>query len=519
MQNKAKQSYGTHLHMINWSGYLCSLDSVYHFLGEFFWISAVLILLFYIVLPKTLSKGKYSQVVDVQKLAITSTVLTLILFLNGFRVIGDTSANLTSALFKTDTLVMGVKSITLLALVLVLILWKDYKMNEKVKTNNLGEILIILLGSIGVIFLAAGNDLLGIYLAMELQALSFYSLAAMNREEEASTEAGLKYFVLGALASGIYLFGASLIYGNTGLTNIDSLREIAVFNGDNTAFWMGTLFILIALVFKVGGAPFHMWLPDVYQGSPTIITAFFAIVPKLSILALIFNMLGLDPHNLFLGNFFTVCALLSMIVGAFGALNQSLIKRLFAYSAISHIGYVLICFVAGVQTQASAALILYMIVYMTTSLNLFTIILSLRKQLNFKPLTYIIELFALSRAQPILTITLAFLLFSLAGVPPLAGFFAKWYVFSAAVQNELYLLAIVGILTSVIASVYYLKVISQMYMDSNSTQLLLEILSPVQKVAFSKSILLGATLYFILFALVIPTPLLLIAQDITTSLF
>jgi len=463
-----------------------------------------------------------------------------------------------NGLIKVDSMICLIKFICILGCLLVIWISKEYYAQENLATVRsagwwaegppVGHNILILLALLGIILLVSSNDLLAMYLAMELQSLSFYTLATLKRDDESSTEAGLKYFILGSLSSGIFLFGVSLIYGLTGLTNFDSLNLFIFGIGTEgqqytTGLLIGIIFIGIALLFKLAAAPFHMWAPDVYQGSPTSITALFAIVPKLAILGILIRLY----LNTFLGlmiqwqPLIIFCSIASMIIGSFGALNQSLIKRLLAYSAISHIGYVLIAFASGTHTSLQALLI-YMTIYMIMSIQSFTVLLSLRKKLNGKSINYLIEFVSISRSQPVLAITFAISLLSLAGIPPLAGFFSKWLVFSSAIQSHFYLLAIIGVLTSVLASVYYLRIIINIYArfplsgnvytavntDSNrlnpagavfNLNVLFDALNPYLIIDRPKSLILGWTTFFILFILFFPTPLLLICHEVAIHFY
>ena len=526
--------------------YIISPYNLFIFLPELWLTTTVLILLVYVVLPKTRKIGQWAQIQDTDNLSVGILGITLILILNQLNLCLNENMVLYSynGLIKVDSMICLIKFICILGGLLVIWISKEYYAQEKLATA--GQNIIILLAILGIVLLVSSNDLLAMYLAMELQSLAFYTLATLKRDDESSTEAGLKYFILGSLSSGIFLFGVSLIYGLTGLTNFDSLNLFVFGLGtemgsqDSTiGLLIGIIFIGIALLFKLAAAPFHMWAPDVYQGSPTPITALFAIVPKLAILGILIRLyldtfLGLmiqwQPLIIF-------CSIASMIIGSFGALNQSLIKRLLAYSAISHIGYVLIAFASGTHTSLQALLI-YMTIYMIMSIQSFTVLLSLRKKLNGKSINYLIEFVSLSRSQPVLAITFAISLLSLAGIPPLAGFFSKWLVFSAAIQSHFYLLAIIGVLTSVLASVYYLRIIINIYArfplsglvaEQNSRtnpsgavfnlNVLFDALNPYLIIDRPKSLILGWTTFFILFILFFPTPLLLVCHEVAIHFY
>ena len=535
--------------------YIITPYNLFIFLPELWLTTTVLILLVYVVLPKTKKLGQWAQIQDSDNLSVGILGITLILILNQISYSNSITIYSYNGLIKIDSMICFIKFICILGGLLVIWISKEYYAQENLATT--GHNIIILLALLGVILLVSSNDLLAMYLAMELQSLSFYTLATLKRDDESSTEAGLKYFILGSLSSGIFLFGVSLIYGLTGLTNFDSLNLFifGIGNDDqspSTGLLIGIIFIGIALLFKLAAAPFHMWAPDVYQGSPTSITALFAIVPKLAIFGILIRLY----LNTFLGlmiqwqPLIIFCSIASMIVGSFGALNQSLIKRLLAYSAISHIGYVLIALASGTHVSLQALLI-YMTIYMIMSIQSFTVLLSLRKKLNSKNINYLIEFVSLSRSQPVLAATFAISLLSLAGIPPLAGFFSKWLVFSAAIQSHFYILAILGVLTSVLASVYYLRLIINIYarfntqwnLEIGSTSLsktdaitnktdrlnsagcifalnvLFDTLNPYLIIDRPKSLILGWTTFFILFILFFPTPLLLICHEVALNFY
>lgn len=526
--------------------YILNSENLFVFIPELWLTTTVLILLVYVVIPKTRNLGIFTQIRDQDLLSIGVLIITSILLINQLNICINNNIILFSynGYLKIDSITCLIKVICILGGLIVIWISQEYYAQEKLIA--LGHSIVILLAILGIILLVSSNDLLSIYLAMELQSLSFYTLATLKREDEASAEAGLKYFILGALSSGIFLFGASLIYGLTGLTNLESLNLYIFGIGSQnliveTGLMIGIIFVGIALLFKIAAAPFHMWAPDVYQGSPTTITALFAIVPKIAILGVLIKLY----LNTFLGviiqwqPLIIFCAIISMIIGSFGALNQSILKRLFAYSAISHIGYVLIALACGTHISIQALLV-YMIIYMIMSIQSFSILLSFRKKLNGKVNDYLIELVGLSRSQPILAITFTISLLSLAGIPPLAGFFSKWLVFSAAIQSHFYLLAILGVLTSVLASAYYLRIILLLYARYQDTwkfktqdlsnrlnqpgsyfniNVLMDVLNPLFILDRSKSIILGVTSFLILLLLFFPNPLLLITHQVALLFF
>ncbi|MEL6359575.1 MAG: NADH-quinone oxidoreductase subunit NuoN [Pseudomonadota bacterium] len=319
--------------------------------------------------------------------------------------------------------------------------------------------ILILLASFGMALMVSANDLIALYMSVEMQSLALYILAAFNRESRRSTEAGLKYFVLGALSSGLLLYGASLVYGFSGSTSfVEIARVAAATEGANVGLVVGLVFLVAGLAFKVSAAPFHMWTPDVYEGAPTPVTAFFAAAPKLAAMALFARALVspfLDVHDQW-QPVIAMIAVASMAIGSFSAIVQSNIKRLMAYSSIGHMGFALVGLAAGTKQGVSAVLI-YMAIYLVMTIGTFACILLMRRRGG--QTESLDDLSGLSESQPGLAILFTVLFFSLAGVPPTGGFFGKLFVFNAAVQADLIWLAVVGVLLSAIAAYYYLRVI------------------------------------------------------------
>jgi NADH-quinone oxidoreductase subunit N len=325
---------------------------------------------------------------------------------------------------------------------------------------------LILLSAAGMGMMISANDLIALYLGLELQSLALYVVAAFRRDSVRSSEAGLKYFVLGALSSGMLLYGASLVYGFTGSTSFEVIAAVAQGKAaaDNIGLIFGLVFLLVGLAFKVSAVPFHMWTPDVYEGSPTPITAFFAAAPKAAAMALLLRIvLGAFPGALAQWQQIIVfIALASMLLGAFAAIGQSNIKRLMAYSSIANIGFALVGLAAGTPEGVQGVLV-YMAIYVVMTLGAFACILSMRR--GGRAVEEISELAGLAQNNLAMAFVLAMLLFSLAGIPFLAGFFAKLYVFLAAVKADLWLLAIVGVLASVVGAYYYLRIVKIMFFD------------------------------------------------------
>ena len=359
-----------------------------------------------------------------------------------------------------DRLSIFMKVLTLLFCFFVLLSSKDY-----IKSNNIDKIeypIIILASTLGMILMISSYDLIVFYLGLELQSLCLYILASFKRDDERSTEAGLKYFVLSALASGLLLYGCSLIYGFTGSTNFEIIS--ANLNEANTGAVFGIVFIIVGLAFKVSAVPFHMWTPDVYEGSPTSVTSFFALVPKIAAISVFIRFMYVPFVNV-ISQWQTIIIFLSiasMILGAVAAIGQSNIKRLMAYSSIGHMGYAL----AGIAVGTNAGIqstIIYLTIYLVMNLGAFGCIFMMKRENIFYE--NINDLSGLSKNHPMLALSFLIILFSLAGIPPLAGFFAKFYVFMAVIEVKMYALAIIGLVTTVISAFYYLRIIKVIYFD------------------------------------------------------
>ena len=324
--------------------------------------------------------------------------------------------------------------------------------------------IIILLSILGMFFMVSSNDLILFYLGLELQSLALYILASIDRDNLRSTESGIKYFVLSALSSGLLLYGCSLLYGFTGSTNFEYIAS--QLDTENTGAVFAMVFILVGLAFKVSAVPFHMWTPDVYEGAPTSITSYFAVVPKVAGLALLIKFMFIPFSNILLEwqTIIIFISIASMILGAVAAMIQKNLKRLLAYSSIGHIGYAL----AGVATGAISgyeSAIVYISIYVIMNIGAFSCLYLLKKDGEYKE--NISDLSGISKKHPLLAISLLIILFSLAGVPPLGGFFAKFYVFVAVLENKMYALAIIGLLTTVMSAFYYLKIIKIMYFEDS----------------------------------------------------
>ena len=352
------------------------------------------------------------------------------------------------------------KIITLIAGFLVLVISSSYL--KTFKLLNIEYPILILSSILGMMIMISSNDLIVFYMGLELQSLGLYVLATFNRDQLKSSEAGLKYFVLSALSSGLLLYGCSLIYGFSGTTNFDLISN--ELNTNDYALTFGIVFILVGLAFKISAVPFHMWAPDVYEGSPTTVTLFFTMVPKIAALTVFIRFLYVPFLNLLeqWQMIIIFLSIASMLFGAVAAIGQTNIKRLIAYSSIGHIGYTL----AGLATASNEGIqssIIYISIYIVMNLALFSCLLMLkRKDQYYEDLD---DLSGLSKNHPLLSICLLIILFSLAGIPPLAGFFAKFYIFKSVLEQSMYFLAIVGLLSTVVAAFYYLRIIKIIYFD------------------------------------------------------
>jgi NADH-quinone oxidoreductase subunit N len=323
---------------------------------------------------------------------------------------------------------------------------------------------LALLSTLGMMVMVSTNDLMSLYVGLELQSLSIYVMAAIKRDDSRATEAGLKYFVLGALSSGMLLYGASLIYGFTGHTNLQEIVVAISNEGRSVGLIFGVVFLLAGVAFKISAVPFHMWTPDVYEGAPTPVTAFMAMAPKVAAMTLMVRLVmdSFAPITQDWQQIVIFLSIASMVLAAFAAIGQNSIKRLVAYSSIGHVGFALVGLSSGTQVGVEGVAV-YMAIYVGMSVALFACILSLRTSNGY--VETIEDLAGASRTRPFVAAIMAIVMFSLIGLPPLAGFFAKWQVFLAAIEANLYVLAVIGMLASAISAFYYLRVVKVMYFD------------------------------------------------------
>lgn len=474
---------------------------------EIFCVSSILILLVYGVVYSTSSELKYPILSrNISWLSILTLGITAMLVFNhNFE---DTTIFRNTLI--VDNFTQFIKIIVLLSAAASLLISMDYLRQRQI--NSFEFSVLISLATLGMLLMVSSYDLIAMYLAIEFQSLCLYVLAALKRNSEFSTEAGLKYFILGAFSSGILLFGASLIYGFTGMTNFEDLAKLFTGLGytdtiQSGGVLVGLLFVAVGLLFKIYAVPFHVWVPDVYEGSPTIVTAFFATTPSIAVLAL-FLRLFMSTFYDFLDYWQQIlifCSLASMIVATFAALSQKKLKRLLAYSAIGHAGYLLIGFAAG-TADGVQALLLYSIIYIIMSLGMFTFILATREAFTQTQIKYITDLNVLFKTNPILALSVALMLFSLAGIPPLAGFISKLYIFFAAVKVSMYFIVLIGIITSVIGSVYYLRIIQIMYFEKPKALVTYEQMDKI------KSVILGICNFFLVFFIFYPSPLMILTH-------
>ena len=362
--------------------------------------------------------------------------------------------------FIYDKFSIFAKVLILVATFFVLLISKKYLID--IRNNKFEYPIIVLLSILGMFIMVSSNDLILFYLGLELQSLALYVLASFDRDNIKSSESGVKYFILSALSSGLLLYGCSLIYGFTGSTNFE---QIAIATTEfNTGIIFGMVFILVGLAFKIAAVPFHMWTPDVYQGAPTAVTTFFSVVPKVAGVV-IFIKFMYSPFREMLNEWqyiLVFMSIASMILGAVAAIGQTNIKRLMAYSSIGHIGYAIAGIASGTENGFKSTLV-YISIYVVMNIGAFACILLMKR--GGKYVEDIEELSGISKNHPLISLGLMIILFSLAGIPPLAGFFAKFYIFMAVIESEMYSLAIIGLVTTVVSSFYYIRIIKVMYFD------------------------------------------------------
>jgi len=391
-------------------------------------------------------------------LSVLTLIISLGLIIN---FLTDQETYLFNNSYKIDQLSIFMKIITIISGIFVFVSSYNYTKLEKI--YNIEYSILILCSILGMLVMISSYDLMVFYIGLELQSLSLYVLAAYNTNKIQSSEAGLKYFVLSALSSGILLYGCSLIYGFSGSTNFELISENILSSENRNVF--GLVFILVGLSFKISAVPFHMWAPDVYEGSPTSVTLFFAVVPKVAALTVFIRFLYVPFIDLInqWQMIIIFLSLASMLFGAIAAIGQKNLKRLIAYSSIGHMGYALAGLAVGTNLGIQNSII-YICIYLIMNLGVFCCLFTMKRNNQF--FDNLEDLSGLSKNHPIISLSLLILLFSLAGIPPLAGFFAKFYIFISVIEQSMYFLAIVGLISTVISAFYYLKIIKIIYFDS-----------------------------------------------------
>lgn len=434
-------------------------------------------------------------------LALLAAAFVAVLMLPGERI------ETMNGSFVIDGFAKFMKSLTLVASAGGVILSMDYMRREGIYRFEYP--ILIVLSTLGMLMVISANDLIALYLGLELLSLSSYVIAAFDRDNVRSTEAGLKYFVLGSLSSGMLLYGASLVYGFTGNVSFPAIASILQGQVGIGAI-IGIVFVASGIAFKISAVPFHMWTPDVYEGSPTPVTAFFAAAPKMAGMAMATRVF-MDAFPNIVGQWQQIIVFISiasMALGSFAAIGQRNLKRLMAYSSIGNVGYALIGLATG-TVEGIQGVIVYMAIYLAMTLGTFAVILSLRRgKVMFDKVE---DLSGLARTHPALAFCLAMMMFSLAGIPPLAGFFAKFAVFNAAINAHLVTLAIIGVVTSVVGAYYYLRIVKVMYFDEPGAAY------DAQPIGV-KLVLALSSIFVVLFGIV-PAPLVAAAGAAARSLF
>ena len=475
-------------------------------LPEIFLAAAALGLLLLGVFQRAADRADQARAAHMASgLSVIVLVLTLLLVLT----VSGERLETFGGMFISDGFATFFKVLVLIASALCILIAGDFL--DLQQLHRFEYPVLVLLATLGMLMMISAGDLVALYLGLELQSLALYVLAAFQRDDTRATEAGLKYFVLGAVASGMLLYGCSLIYGFTGTT--DFARLAHAFEGGHASMGVvvGLVFVMAGLAFKVSAVPFHMWTPDVYEGAPTPVTAFFAAAPKLAAVALFVRVM-VGPFGDLAQHWQQIVVLISMasmVLGAFAAIQQTNIKRLMAYSSIGHVGYALIGLAVGTRTGIGGVMI-YMAIYVIMNIGTFACILGMKR--GGRMVERIDDLAGLSKTHPWMAAALTLFMFSMAGIPPLAGFFGKLFIFLAAIDGELYTLAIVGVLSSVVSAFYYLRIVKIMYFD--------EAAEPLDRVIGRTLglVLLGTGLVILLF-FVYPAPLTTGADLAAATLF
>ena len=407
------------------------------------------------VLYGAIQGERSTRTLEIAALALLALALVLVLR-------GEGKVVTFNGAFVADGFGRFMKVLTLVGAAAAIVLSADFLRRDGAMRFEFP--ILVVLATIGMMMMISASDLIGLYVGLELQSLALYVVAAFDRDNPRSTEAGLKYFVLGALSSGMLLYGSSMVYGFTGTVSYVGIAEAVKGGHPGIGLIIGLVFVAAGVAFKISAVPFHMWTPDVYEGAPTPVAAFFASAPKMAAMAMTVRIfVGAFPGALHdWQQIIVFMAIASMALGAFAAIGQTNIKRLLAYSSIANMGYALVGLAAGTPAGVQGVMT-YMAIYLATTLAAFACVLMMNR--NGKPVEEIGELAGLSRTNGWMAFAMSMMMFSLAGIPPLAGFWAKWYVFLAAIEAKLYVLAVVGVITSVVGAYYYLRIVKVIYFD------------------------------------------------------
>jgi len=432
---------------------------------------------------------------------VTGLSVALLIAAGAWMVVFAEDGSAFDGAFVNDAFARFMKILTLVGSIVTTVMSVGFAKAEKFDKFEFP--ILIVLATLGMMLMISASDMIALYLGLELQSLSLYVIAAINRDSARSTEAGLKYFVLGALSSGMLLYGISLVYGYTGQTGFMQIAAVIGEGDRQPGLVFGLVFVLAGLAFKISAVPFHMWTPDVYEGAPTPVTAFFAAAPKMAAMALIVRVTvgAFEPVSADWRQIVSFIAIASMVLGAFAAIGQTNIKRLMAYSSIAHMGFALVGLAAN-TTEGVRGVAVYMLIYLVMTLGAFAFILAMRrKEGNVETID---DLAGAASTNPVMATVLTVLMFSLAGIPPLAGFWAKWYVFFAAVNAGLYPLAVIGVLASVVGAFYYLRIIKIMWFDEPAGNFV--------PMAGELQLVLGLSGAFVLFYVLIGGPVIRLAE-------
>lgn len=469
---------------------------------EFFLTTILLILLLFGVFYK--KNQNYQKILIIKNITTIIIYLLLILLILTLN-ITNISNNILNGVLIINNFTQFIKFFLILSTIVCFAIQQKYLIQQKMNSYEINILMLISL--LGLMILVSSNHFITLYLAIELQSLSFYILTASQKKSVLSVEAGLKYFVLGSIASGFILFGSSIIYAITGslnfhnifliLSNINFLENINIL----ISLSYGLIFIFVGILFKIGATPFHFWLPDVYEGAPNNVSTFFAIVPKIAFVGILIRLVFDVFFNIsfFFEIFFYIISFLSMLIGALSALQQKKIKRLLAYSSVSHVGFILIGFTSNLLNNIPFIL-LYVIIYIVTSINLWTSYLSLN--INHKPIKYLTDLSNIYTINKLIAVIIILNILSLAGIPPLAGFFSKLFIFFSAIKSNYFSLVFFGIIISVLSSFYYLKIIKIIFFEKLLRKMFIAQISKLQ------SIILLLSTQFVVFLFIFPNILL-----------